>query len=114
MDGLCRHSNPFLFRSCSMNVCSLENPFPPHFAWSLLGIKVFLDRAKGHGTEVDMGLGRNNEATLRNEGCNSRLALYYQSSHQHARAQKSSFPTSLGSGTFREWGGRGDSLCGES
>lgn len=60
-----------------------------------------------------MGLGRNKEAALRNEGCNSRLALYYQSPHQHARAQKSSFPTSLGIGTSREWGGHGDSLCGE-
>lgn len=83
-----------------------RNPSSPDFAWCPLGVKVLLDRfkAEGHGTEVDMGLARDNKAALRGRGCNSRLALYYLSPQQHAGAEESSFPASLGSRTFREWG----------
>lgn len=93
-----------------------RNPSSPNFAWSLLGIKLLLDRcrAEGRGTEVDMGLGRDNEAALKNAGCISRLALYHWSPHQYARVQEGLFPTSLGSslGPSGNGGEHGDSSFG--
>lgn len=96
-------------RSPSEVRCPLEKPSFPYFAWFLFGNKVLdFSRAEGHGTEVDMGLGRDK----RNGGGNSRLALYHWSPHQHARGWESSFPTSLGSWTFQKSGAHSDCSFG--
>lgn len=91
-----------------------RNPSSPDFARPLLGIKVLLDRcrAEGHGTEVDMKLGRDDEAALRNRGCNSRLALYHWSPHQHARAQKACSQPPLAAGPSGNGATNGDSSFG--